>query len=79
MEAVAVRDYVDDSIAGTAFGLLGAVNGIGDFVSSMIVGVLWTTIGPKWGFAYAVVVGLGGMILMAKAPPAIAIHDNKES
>jgi MFS family permease len=79
MERVAVRDYVDDSIAGTAFGLLGAVNGIGDFASSIIVGVLWTTIGPEWGFAYAVVVGLAGMILMAKAPQAIAIHIDKES
>ena len=79
MERVAVRDYVDDSIAGTAFGLLGTVNGIGDFASSIIVGVLWTTIGPKWGFAYAVVVGLVGMILMAKAPPAIVIRVNKES
>jgi MFS family permease len=79
MEAVAVRDYVDDSIAGTAFGLLGAVNGIGDFASSIIVGVLWTAIGPEWGFAYAAVVGLAGTILMAKTPPAIAIHVNIES
>ena len=71
MERVAVRDYVDDSIAGTAFGLLGTVNGIGDFSSSIIVGALWTTIGPKWGFAYAVIVGLAGMIIMAKTPPAI--------
>jgi MFS family permease len=71
MERVAVRDYVDDSIAGTAFGLLGTVNGIGDFASSIIVGALWTAIGPKWGFAYAVIVGLAGTILMAKTPPAI--------
>ena len=71
MERVAVRDYVEDSIAGTAFGLLGTVNGIGDFSSSIIVGALWTTIGPKWGFAYAVIVGLAGMIIMAKTPPAI--------
>jgi MFS family permease len=73
MERVAVRDYVDDSIAGTAFGLLGTVNGIGDFASSIIVGALWTTIGPKWGFAYAVIVGLAGMIIMAKTPPSISV------
>jgi MFS family permease len=79
MERVAVRDYVDDSIAGTGFGLLGTVNGIGDFASSIIVGVLWTAIGPNWGFAYAVVVGLCGTILMAKAPPATVIQNNKES
>ena len=79
MERVAVRDYVNDSIAGTGFGLLGTVNGIGDFASSIIVGILWTTIGPKWGFAYAVIVGLCGTILMVKAPPATIIQNNKES
>ena len=79
MERVAVRDYVDESIAGTGFGLLGTVNGIGDFGSSIIVGGLWTAIGPKWGFAYAVVVGIAGVILMAKAPSTIDNRINKES
>jgi MFS family permease len=74
MEAVAVRDYVDDTIAGTAYGLLGVVNGIGDFVASIVVGALWTTIGPEWGFAYAVIVGLIGTVLMVKAPSAVSIH-----
>jgi len=40
MEGVAVRDYVDESIAGTAYGVLGVANGIGDFASSIIVGFL---------------------------------------
>jgi len=65
IEAVAVRDYVDESISGTAYGVLGVVNGIGDFVSSIVVGALWTVLGPAWGFGYAVVVGLCGTILMA--------------
>lgn len=78
MERVAVRDYVDDSIAGTAFGLLGTINGIGDFASSIIVGALWTTVGPKWGFAYAVIVGLIGTVLMVQAPSAIITHGNRE-
>lgn len=79
MEAVAVRDYVDDTIAGTAYGLLGVVNGVGDFASSILVGMLWTTIGPKWGFAYAAIVGSAGVMLMAKAPVAVAAHGNKKS
>ena len=65
IEAVAVRDYVDDSISGTAYGVLGVVNGIGDFVSSLVVGALWTAVGPALGFGYAVVVGLCGTVLMA--------------
>lgn len=65
MEGVAVRDYVGESLAGTAYGVLGTVNGIGDFVSSLVVGLLWTAIGAPWGFAYAIAVGLAGTIPMA--------------
>lgn len=68
IEGVAVRDYVNEEIAGTAYGVLGVVNGIGDFASSLIVGLLWTFIGASWGFAYAVVIGLAGTILMLNIP-----------
>ena len=64
VEGIAVRDYVDENLAGTAYGILGAVNGMGDFVSSLLVGLLWTMIGPAWGFGYAVLAGLLGMTLM---------------
>ena len=65
MEGVAVRDYVSAEVAGTAFGVLGVVNGVGDFVSSLLVGILWSLIGPTFSFLYAAVVGLAGTILMA--------------
>jgi MFS family permease len=63
-ERAAVRDYVHESIAGTAYGVLGTVNGVGDFASSLIVGLLWTAVSPSWGFAYAVLVGAAGTLLM---------------
>lgn len=66
MERVAVRDYVGNEIAGTAYGVLGAVNGIGDFISSVMVGLLWAAFGPGLGFGYAAVVGLIGTVLMAR-------------
>jgi len=68
MEGVAVRDYVTTEIAGTAYGVLGVVNGIGDFVSSLVVGLLWATVGPIAGFIYAAVVALAGTILMVRTP-----------
>jgi MFS family permease len=82
MEGVAVRDYVKTEIAGTAYGVLGVVNGIGDFVSSLLVGLLWATIGPMAGFIYAAVVGLAGTVLMArthgqKTPPSPSSMDAK--
>ncbi|MDQ1337002.1 MAG: transporter [Thermodesulfobacteriota bacterium] len=69
VEGIAVRDYVDDTLAGTAYGVLGVVNGIGDFVSSFMVGLLWAGVGPAWGFAYAVIVGLLGVFFMARVSP----------
>jgi MFS family permease len=66
VEGIAVRDYVDDTIAGTAYGILGVVNGFGDFTSSLIVGILWTAVGASWGFAYAFIVCIAGVLAMAR-------------
>jgi len=65
VEGTAVRDYVAESLSGTAYGVLGVVNGVGDFLSSLVVGLLWTVLSPAWGFGYAVIIGLAGTILMA--------------
>jgi MFS family permease len=81
MEGVAVRDYVKTEVAGTAYGVLGVVNGFGDFVSSLIVGLVWTAISPIAGFVYAAVIGTAGAILMARtpAPPqAIGVFREKD-
>jgi sugar phosphate permease len=68
IEGVVVRDYVRTEIAGTAYGVLGVVNGIGDFAASLIVGLLWTAVCSMAGFVYAAVVGMAGTILMASVP-----------
>jgi MFS family permease len=65
VEGTAVRDYVGEELSGTAYGVLGIVNGIGDFISSFVVGMLWTMAGPAWGFGYAVLAGLIGALSMA--------------
>ncbi|MCM8777751.1 MAG: MFS transporter [Candidatus Omnitrophica bacterium] len=68
IEGVAVRDYIGEERAGTAYGLLGVVNGVGDFFSSTIVGLLWMAVGARWGFLYAVFMGLAGTTLMFFTP-----------
>jgi hypothetical protein len=53
-------DLVPDlSVRGTAYGVLGVVNGVGDFAASMIVGWLWF-VAPELGFVYAAIVMLLG-------------------
>jgi MFS family permease len=62
LEGAAAGDLVPDhSLHGTAFGVLGAVNGVGDFISSAVVGALWT-IAPQIGFGYA-----AGMMVLGAA------------
>lgn len=62
-------ELVDENYHGTAFGVLATVNGLGDFVSSIVVGALWTAAGTTVAFGYSAVVFLAGAWLVAKVPP----------
>jgi len=64
LEGVLTADLVpEESIRGTAYGVMGSVNGVGDFLSSAVVGLLWSA-SPVWGFAYAAVAMLLGAMLL---------------
>ena len=56
---------------GTGFGLMSTVDGVGDFLSSITMGVLWTAVSPNAGFAAAGVLALVAAMLLAKVrfPP----------
>jgi len=51
---------------GTGFGLMSTVDGVGDFLSSITMGVLWTAVSPNAGFAAAGVLALVAAMLLAK-------------
>lgn len=72
---VGMQEALEDSLAaelvpseqhGMAFGTLAAVNALGDFSSSMLVGLLWSALAPQAAFA---VVGslflLGAVLVLA--------------
>jgi MFS family permease len=70
---VAVEETLEDSLSaemvgeeqhGMAFGTLATVNGAGDFLSSLVVGMLWTAWGVAAGFAYSAVLFLAGSALV---------------
>ncbi|MBN2560456.1 MAG: MFS transporter [Phycisphaerae bacterium] len=66
LEGVLTADLVpDESNRGTAYGVMGTVNGIGDFLSSVVVGLLWV-FSPEIGFAYAAVAMLLGAALLQR-------------
>ena len=66
---VAIEEALEDSLAaelvdqehhGMGFGVLATVNGVGDFVSSVVVGALWTVWGTQMAFAYSTVLFAAG-------------------
>lgn len=72
LEGAATGDLVPVHNRGLGFGMLGAVNGLGDLASSVIVGVLWTVY-PALGFGYAALcmaIGAGVTFSRATATPS---------
>jgi len=74
---VAIEETLEDSFCaelvgedhhGLAFGALATVNGVGDFVSSVIVGALWTAFGTSVAFGYSAVLFLAGSWLILRLP-----------
>ena len=72
---VGVEETLEDSVAaellplqlrGTGFGAMAVVNGVGDFISSLTVGWLWSAYGPPAGFAFAFVLMSAGTLFIWK-------------
>ena len=51
-EHAAVATHAPVALRCSAFGLLAGVQSLGNLGASVIAGLLWTTLGPSWAFAY---------------------------
>lgn len=65
LESAITADHVPAETRGMGMGILGTVNGIGDFGASVIVGLLWTAISPAAAFGLAACMMLVGTIVLA--------------
>jgi MFS family permease len=72
---IGTEDALEDSVAaelvskeqhGMAFGTMAAVNAGGDFISSLMVGFLWSTVSLQAAFATSAVLFLAGAIMIAR-------------
>ncbi len=72
---VGTEEALEDSLAaellpkeqhGMAFGTLAAVNAVGDFLSSIVVGALWSEVSVKAAFSFSAVLFFAGAILIAR-------------
>lgn len=70
-----IVDALEDSVAaelvpkeqhGMAFGTLAAVNAVGDFLSSLLVGFLWSAVSVQAAFATSTVLFFAGAILVLR-------------
>jgi MFS family permease len=67
LEGATTGELVPADHRGLGFGLLGGVNGVGDLLSSVVVGSLWT-VHPAWGFGFAAAfMGLGALAMLLSA------------
>jgi MFS family permease len=65
LEPSLTADLVRGEHRGVAYGALGAVNGFGKLVSSVVVGAVWTVVSPAVAFAAAgAVMGAGTVMLL---------------
>lgn len=71
--AIAAEDTLERTVAAqllpaalrsTGYGALAAVNGLGDTLSSLMVGFLWTAVTPAAGFAYTLLLSLAGAAIV---------------
>jgi MFS family permease len=76
---LAVEETLEDSFCaqlvgpaqhGVAFGTLATVNGVGDFASSIVLGLLWTSFGTAAAFGYSAVLFVCGALLVLRVGAA---------
>ena len=60
---------------GAGYGLMSAVDGLGDFLSSVTMGLIWTFVSPNAGFAAAGILALVSALMLAwmRFPPPAAV------
>lgn len=67
LENTTAATVLPDHVRGTGFGLLATINGLGDFLSSASVGVLWA-IHPLWAMLFVILTSLVGASIIFSTP-----------
>jgi MFS family permease len=70
LEATITAQAVPSELRGTGYGVLATANGVGDLVSSSLVGVLWSTAGAEVAFGVAAAFCFVGTVLLGASRSA---------
>lgn len=63
LEKSYAAQLLPEETRGTGFGVLQGIDGLGDLLSSIIVGMLWNFISPEAAFVYAALLSFGACFL----------------
>jgi predicted MFS family arabinose efflux permease len=66
LESTVTAGMVSQGMLAMSYGALGTVNGTSKFVSSTVVGVLWTVVSPVFGFGLAAVLMAAGTMALLR-------------
>ena len=66
LEGAIAADLLPEEVRGTGYGVLATINGLGDLVSSIMVGFLWTSFAPGVGFGYSAILFVAGALVILK-------------
>ncbi len=64
LEGAVATDLAPAEVRGMSFGALHATNGVGDMVSSIVVGFIWSTFSAQAAFGYGAVLSVVGAALL---------------
>jgi MFS family permease len=69
LESTITAEMVQTETLAMSYGALGTVNGTAKFISSSLVGVLWTAFSPMLGFSVAALFMIAGTVTLSRLSP----------
>ena len=69
LESTITAEMVQAETLAMSYGALGTVNGTAKFISSSLVGVLWTAFSPMLGFSVAALFMIAGTVTLSRLSP----------
>ncbi|MBC2644344.1 MULTISPECIES: hypothetical protein [unclassified Rhodococcus (in: high G+C Gram-positive bacteria)] len=78
-ESTAVACTLPERVRGNGFGVLGLVQSFGDMGSTVVAGILWSTLSPLVAFGYAAAWMLASVLLSPLLRPTSPPSDPNDS
>jgi MFS family permease len=79
IEAAYAAELLPTGLRGTGYGALQTINGVGDLMSSAVVGLLWTLFSPSVAFGYATILSIMASLALLRLTRAKVLPEQNLS